>query len=268
MTDPSNTITQPGLIAKLLGRTDASTPSDEIRAALSELNQRRTAIEQRLKSIQRDNSTNGGHGPERARVLETGSPAELVELDNEVERLRAELNQQLPAQDRALRERLDQADKAEAAERLPARLKALPKALAEHDRALAALQAARAEVDATVSGIISDRKSTGPDAPGVDQTTAQRIAEIRGFGDEPARPDRYNYTRAAIFQDLGAGRTERRQPDYEPFGRKNRKSEKLSAEEQPDTHLASAGVRAGETQQSTDFWNKSEPGQPRRPLES
>lgn len=266
MTEQHSTTTQPGLIARLLGRTSPG-PAQEIRAALAELNQRRKAIETRLEAIRRDNATNGGHGPERLRVVEVGSPDDLVALDHEVERLRAELNQQLPAQERALRQRLDEAEQAEAVERLPARLKALPKTLDKHAKAERALAEARAELDAEVSGITGDRHKIGPDAPGVDQDTAQRVALIRGCGEEPEKRDRYNATRAHLFENLGAGRTERRAPGYQPFGQKNRQSEKLDPSEQPDSLLASAGVPANKTQQDSGFWDRPEPGKPRRPLE-
>lgn len=263
----SNTTQQgPGLIAKLLGRPSPG-PTQEIRAAMAELNQRRKAIESRLAAIQRETPINGGAGPERKRALTTGTPAEIVELDQEIASLRAELEQQLPAQESALRQRLDEAEKAECVDQLPGRLKALPKALAKHDQAQAALQAARAALDSEVSAITDARRKVGEDAPGVDPDTAQRIAEIRGCGEEPEKRDRYNATRAYLFENLGAGRTERRAPGYKPFGQRNRQSEKLDAAEQPDSILASAGVPANKTQQESGFWERPEPGQPRRPLE-
>ena len=254
------------IISLILG-TEKPSPVEEIRQALAELNDRRAAIERRLEAIRRDNATNGGHGDERKRIVEVGSPDDLVALDHEVERLRAELDQQLPAQERALRQRLEEAEKVDAVERLPAQLKALPKALDKHDKAQAALQAARAELDATVSGITSDRRKIGADAPGVDPHTAQRVALIRGCGEEPEKRDRYNATRAHLFENLGAGRTERRAPGYQPFGQKNRQSEKLDPSEQPDSLLASAGVPANKTQQDSGFWDRPEPGKPRRALE-
>ena len=254
MNDSNTTQQGPNLIAKLLGRQSPG-PAQEIRAALAELNQRRAAIERRLAAIQRETPINGGAGPERKRALTTGTPSEIVELDQEIASLRAELEQQLPAQESALRQRLDEAEQADARDRLPDRLKALPKALDRHAKAEAALSDARAAVDAEVSNIITDRRKYGDDAPGVTAAQAEHIARIRGIAEEPASPYRYSYPKASVFSALGAPLPERARKGYDPLAKSPADHERVTDEE-----LA--------RQPEQGFWNKREPGQPRRPLES
>ena len=245
-------MTNNSIIARILG-TDKTSPAEEIRRGIEQLEARHKAIDTRLAEIQRASPVNGGPGPERRSVLHTGTPDQLVELDREAERLTAERDQQLPHQRAELDKRLEKAEAEEAAERLPATIKRLPAALDKHDKALAALKAARVELDELVSRITTDRRKAGNDAPGVDRATAQRVAEFRGAGTEPARRDQYNTVRAQIFETLGAGPTERREPGYNPYGAKSDKSEQ-------------AGPDELRRQPEQSIWNRPEPGTSRRTL--
>lgn len=205
---------KPSLITRLLG-SDKPSPAQEIRQALAQIDQRARHIDQRLAAIQRGSAINGGHGPERRRALETGTPDELIEMDREFERLIAERDQQLPAQAEALRKRLEAAEADEARERLPTRIKAIPKALDDYERAAAALKQAKAALDDAVSNVIVDRRTAGNDAPAVAEEHAQRVATVRGFGEETASPYSYNRPRAQLFADLGCELPLKARPDHD-----------------------------------------------------
>jgi len=203
---------KPSLISRLLG-SDQPNPSDQIRRALAETEARRKVIDQRLAAIQRGTTINGGPGPERRRALETGTPDELVEMDQEVERLLAERDQQLPAQSQALRKRLEKAEADEARQRLPDRLRAIPAALAAYQKAAKAMQAARDELDSAVSIVIKSRRLAGDDSPGLDDDTIGQIADMRGLR-ESEDPSRFSIYRANLFRDLGGTLPEKADPDY------------------------------------------------------
>jgi len=212
MTEGNTTTKSPGLIARLLGSNQAS-PADELRQALAELERRRKTIAARLAAIQRGSAINGGPGPERRRVLHTGSPDEIVALDHEVEALMAERDQQLPTQHSELAKRLEQAEADEARQRLPGRVKSIPAILAKHQKAAQALQAARDELDAAVSDVIVARRLAGDDAPGLDDDTIGQIADVKGLH-ESEDPSRFSVYRANLFRDLGGTLPEKADPDF------------------------------------------------------
>jgi len=211
-TDSTTTTKPPGLIARLLG-SERPSPAEELRQALAEVGSRRKMIDQRLAEIQQGSAINGGPGPERRRVLETGTADAIVALDHEVETLLAERDQQLPAQEAALRKRLEQAEADEARQRLPGRVKSIPAILAKHQKAAQALQAARDELDAAVSDVIVARRLAGDDAPGLDDDTIGQIADMRGLR-ESEDPSRFSIYRANLFRDLGGSLPEKADPDF------------------------------------------------------
>ena len=223
--------------------------SEEIRKALDVLAERAKSLHAELEPIQRANARNNiGHGAERQRLLEHGSPEDILELDKREDLIRAEL-QQVPAQQEALRRKLDEAEKVEAQGRLPKRIRDLPKAIAKHKRAQEALAQARSSLDEIVTGITTDRNTIGDDAPGVEPEVAEQVAVIRGCAKEPDNPARYNTEKAYLYHYLGAGRTERRQHEYNPHPKPQGEYERVTDEE-----------LARQPEQS--FWAKREPGNP------
>ena len=242
MNENESTTTQPGLIGRLLGRPASSTPAGDIRQAITELEARRKAIDTRLAEIQRASPVNGGPGPERRSVLQTGTPDQLVELDREVERLTAERDQQLPHQRAELDKRLEKAEAEEAKKRLPARIKALPGVTEEYSAAESAYLKAKAALDDAVSGIGVDRRTAGDDSPTVPAETVERIARIRGWLEDP-RPGRFNMNRSRLFQQLTGETTPKaRGDDSEP-------------------EAQDAGQQEPQRRQPEDsIWNRREPG--------
>jgi hypothetical protein len=241
---------RPSLIHKIL-RADKTSEAAEIRQAQQQLAARRSDIEARIRAIQPGDASNGGPGPDRRRVLETGSPDELVELDQELARLRAERDQQLPHQEVELRKRLDAALADEASARLPDRIRALPAVIESYREAEAAYQQARAAFDEAVTEIITDRAAAGDDAPTVDEHIVEQVAQVKGFK-EDERPHAYSSNRARLFVQLTGETTPKaRGVDAELRGR-----DRFAEDEHGDPELR-------RRHPESSIWRRREPGAPR-----
>lgn len=194
-------------LSKLLG---GQPKLSELEAARAELQRREAEITARIEAIKPGSNAAFPAGPERARVEVYGTPDELVALDQELARLKAE-RAALPAKYEALRQREGQAAADDAARELPAQIKALPATLKKWQAAQAAADQAKAELREAMTAITVGRRtleSVGRSAPGVSSEVAVQIVDALGLK-KPDGAMKYSLSRAEWFRRLGAPQIER-----------------------------------------------------------
>ena len=152
-----------------------------IETALRAVQARQDEVHQRWQQI-----TDGDHtrsqsapvGPERRRVLESGTPSELTALDQEQAELESERRQLNHASER-LQQARHAAAKSEAAESLPGDFSELDALLQAEADAQTALEAARARADAHLEQIRRKRRLAA-DLKAKPETLS-RYLELRGL---------------------------------------------------------------------------------------
>lgn len=203
----------PNLIARILGNTKPS-PTAEVEAAINAANKRQTEITARLEAITDRGPMTGKPGHIRAQILLTGTPAEVVALDEEQRNLRAEA-QQLTAQLEELRRRLEQAQALEARENLPRAIKAVEPALKAHHEAQRKAAEAKAALKAAADAVTGTRTLVGDDAPTIKHSLALAVADALDLPERDA-PDRYNSGRAYLVKRLSGELPEKAREGYDP----------------------------------------------------
>lgn len=199
---------KPNLIARLLGSGSTSPPaSSEVRRALEDLKARRRQVDQRLRAIAFGYDGNPTPPPERQRVLATGTPEDLVQLDVEVDRLRAEVVQ-LDHREKLLLDKLAKAEAEEAKATLPALRKALPDQCETLENARAELRRAEEKFKADVAKYTEAVRAAEFEPDYGLQDLAGRIVDLLGFPESEKRGV-FSSARNTWFIRLGAGLTPR-----------------------------------------------------------
>lgn len=174
-------------IAKLLQKRDGLT-AEQCRQQIEAIATRKQQIDERLAAITGTVSGYSGLPPERKRVAETGTPAELLALDAEEQLLDAEADS-LSIQRDALRERLARALVEESVPAAKAAIKRLEPALKAAEVARAKADQAKAEL-LSIEGEISSARDTavrgGLECPGVTVELFNRLAEVLDWIGRPS----------------------------------------------------------------------------------
>ena len=233
---------QQSIIARILGNT--TNPAAEVEQAIKAANARQREITARLEAITTLDPMTGQPGPVRSETLLTGTPAEVVALDDEHRNLRAEA-QQLTAQLTELQRRLEHARADQAKQDLPGAIKAVEPALKAHHEAQARAEQAKAQLKAAVEGVTNGRTLVGDDAPAIAHALALEVADALDLPERDA-PDRYNAGRAHMVQRLSGALPEKARDDYDP------------RPEKPDLSKPDRTDLRRQPEQS--IWDRKEPG--------
>lgn len=166
---------------KVLAIKSAST--SQIDEAIEALKGRTGEVMTRLRAITSKDTYGLGAsrrpGPVRRQTLESGTPEQLAELDDEQRLLEGE-KAQLEHADKRLKEARRPAASREAAEGMPEQLKRLDKALQAEQKALESLREAQAQTDAQISTVRDQRRTAG-NAEAAKPETLQRYMQLRGL---------------------------------------------------------------------------------------
>jgi hypothetical protein len=152
-----------------------------IDAALQSIRARQDEVHQRWQQITSADHTasqSAPAGPERRRCLESGTPAELAQMDKDQAELEAEGEQLRHASER-LQTARNAAAKTEAAESLPGDFEALNELLQAEQDAQKALEAARSRSDAHLEQIRRKRRLASEVKAKPEQLA--RFLELRGL---------------------------------------------------------------------------------------
>lgn len=171
-------------IRDLIERSAARLQRDDLTAAQAravavECGEAESLVAQRIAAIAPRNEIRAA-GPERARVLATGSEAELRALDDEHARLTVQAERLIALRDRASALRQALAAR-EASEALPGQFEALGEALARLEAARKAVAAAE-QVAHALRGVIAQGRGTalagGHPAPVAPVALVRRLIEL------------------------------------------------------------------------------------------
>lgn len=125
---------------------------------IKEAAERVQAVEQRLKAIRPPGKNGGAPGPERHRVLATGTAQKVTALDEEYSALKVEADQ-LNAQRNELSRHRTEARGREAVEGMPARYKSLSAKIQDARRARQVYADALREVEGSLKQVEQDRRN-------------------------------------------------------------------------------------------------------------
>ena len=169
-------------VAKLLGKRDTLS-SEQCAAEIEKITSRIGEIRARSKEISSSPTGRGNLGPEREKIAETGSPADLIKLNQEEEILDAE-DSSLCFQRDALRERLKKAVIEEAPGLAKAAIKKLGPALKVAEAAKTACDKATAKLEDIQAEIAAARTTAdlaNVDCPHVKYKIFEQLARCLGW---------------------------------------------------------------------------------------
>lgn len=177
-------------VAKLLGKPDQLT-SIQCTDLIEKISARLEKIRARVADISSESTGRGDLGPERQRIAKTGTPAELLALEDEERLLNAE-DISLCAQRDALRKREEKAQIEEAPGLAKAAIKRLGPALKAAESTSAAFTKARAKVESIQIEIKEARRKAihaGIEAPPVKPDDFDRLAAMLNWVWTPEMPE-------------------------------------------------------------------------------